>query len=73
MSKQTECVHKEILLGRYIFKDVESGVIFHVCKNCWNRMRHFKGYVLIESGSVRPLTRAEKTATVARLNKDVPF
>jgi hypothetical protein len=44
-----ECVHKEILLGRWIFED-ENGLRFEVCKKCWRKFRLLKGFRIIEHG-----------------------
>ena len=44
-----ECVHKEILFGRWTVED-ENGLRFAFCKRCWRKMRYLKGFKIIEHG-----------------------
>lgn len=66
--KKNECVHKEIYLGRWIITD-ENGVIFEMCGNCWRRLRHLKGFKIVESGIPVPLTERQKKMNLVRISK----
>lgn len=67
-----ECVHKEILLSRFIIRidDMSADhqpLEFAMCKNCWNRIKHLRGFTLIEQ-SHRPLkTRNEINKELSKI------
>jgi hypothetical protein len=66
---QRECVHKEILLARYIIRDEVSKLEFAMCANCWRKISHFKGYTFVEL-SYRDILLSSDKFTVS---KDIPF
>jgi hypothetical protein len=64
-----ECCHKEILLSRFIVRDANNNFEFAMCKKCWGRIEHLKGYILVECSFRKLQTHAEKIKEL----KDVPF
>ncbi len=62
--KKNECIHKEILLGRWIVEI--DGKQFEMCAKCYQRVRYLAGVRTIEWGTPRPLTELEKRNGIIR-------
>jgi len=48
---KNECIHKEILLSRYIVRDIVTNKIFEMCPKCYREIMHLAGFQLIENGN----------------------
>jgi hypothetical protein len=46
-----ECIHKEILLCRWIIKDTENGLVYELCPKCYNKIRYLKGFAVVQGGN----------------------
>lgn len=69
MNYLRECVHKEIVISRFIVRDKISGLEFAFCGRCWKRKQRLKGFELVEFSHRKLETKAEQ----ARQLKKVPF
>jgi hypothetical protein len=64
-----ECIHKEILLSRFIVRDEVSQLEFAMCGKCWKKIKHLRGFTLVEQSHRKLETRAEKFKAL----RNVPF
>ncbi len=56
--KQNECIHKEILLVRWIIEI--DGKRFEMCHKCYQRVRHLAGVKVIQWGVPGPFNQRNR-------------